>query len=458
MLDERAERIHQSPDLADLARRATLRTLDLWARQRRDDEFLRTRLGIGTVASQVSVEPESAGEEYLRDATAATITGYDRLPACPICVNVAELGVFGLHGALDRRAGDVLVDHPPGGHAAQSRGPRARRRRGRAAGPRCVGEVAAAHPLGDVADLGRPRRRGRGRRRRDDPRARGGRPAAHEHRRPRRPPLAVDPRDPRRERQRRRRPRVAATRPLPPRRHLGGRVRRLRCPRAAPGQGDDRLRAAARRHAGAVDGVVHRPGDPARTPRAGTGQRPTDRSGGDVAGAASRRDGGERDHRDPTRRAAAVAVRTGAADAAVDRRAVGRAQAVRVARPDRHRPCRPARARPRRARSARVDRRHVGRRQERAAAVDRGRADPRVSADPSDVPVRRLQGRGGERGVQRRPAHRRLRHQPRSEPLAAGVDVVARRAQPPHAAARGQGQGPRRRCSSATPRRRRRPS
>ena len=31
LLDERAERINQSPDLADLARRATLRTLDLWA-------------------------------------------------------------------------------------------------------------------------------------------------------------------------------------------------------------------------------------------------------------------------------------------------------------------------------------------------------------------------------------------------------------------------------------------
>ena len=166
MLDERAERIHQSPDLADLARRATLRTLDLWARQRRDEEFLRTRLGIGTVASNISVEPETAGEEYLREATAATVTGYDRLPACPICVNLAELGVFGLHGALADVRGDVLVDHPPGGHVAQSRGPRARRRRGRTARARCVGEVAAAHALGDVADLGRPRRRGRRRRRR----------------------------------------------------------------------------------------------------------------------------------------------------------------------------------------------------------------------------------------------------------------------------------------------------
>ena len=100
LLDERAERISQSPDLADLARRATLRTLDLWARQRGDDEFLRTRLGIGTVRSKVKVEPETGGEDYLREVVDVTLAGHDRLAACPICVNLAELGVFGLYGPL----------------------------------------------------------------------------------------------------------------------------------------------------------------------------------------------------------------------------------------------------------------------------------------------------------------------------------------------------------------------
>ena len=100
LLDERAERISQSPDLADLARRATLRTLDLWARQRGDDEFLRTRLGIGTVRSKVKVEPEGSGEDYLREVVDVTLAGHDRLAACPICVNLAELGVFGLYGPL----------------------------------------------------------------------------------------------------------------------------------------------------------------------------------------------------------------------------------------------------------------------------------------------------------------------------------------------------------------------
>ena len=100
LLDERAERISQSPDLADLARRATLRTLDLWARQRGDDEFLRTRLGIGTVRSKVRVEPETTGEDHLREAVEVTLAGHDRLAACPICVNLSELGVFGLYGPL----------------------------------------------------------------------------------------------------------------------------------------------------------------------------------------------------------------------------------------------------------------------------------------------------------------------------------------------------------------------
>jgi S-DNA-T family DNA segregation ATPase FtsK/SpoIIIE len=98
LIAERAERIDQSPDLADLARRATLRTLDLWPRQRSDDEFLRTRLGLGTVRSRVKVEQETSGDDDLCDEVNAATVGSDRLPAVPICVNLGQLGVFGLHG------------------------------------------------------------------------------------------------------------------------------------------------------------------------------------------------------------------------------------------------------------------------------------------------------------------------------------------------------------------------
>ena len=52
------------------------------------------------MASKVTVDPETTGEEYLSEATATLVTGYDQLPASPICVNLAELGVFGLHGEL----------------------------------------------------------------------------------------------------------------------------------------------------------------------------------------------------------------------------------------------------------------------------------------------------------------------------------------------------------------------
>jgi S-DNA-T family DNA segregation ATPase FtsK/SpoIIIE len=98
LIDERAERIDQSPDLADLARRATLRTLDLWPRQRGDDEFLQIRLGLGTVRSRVKVEAETSGDDELCDVVNAATARYDRLPAVPICVNLSQLGVFGLHG------------------------------------------------------------------------------------------------------------------------------------------------------------------------------------------------------------------------------------------------------------------------------------------------------------------------------------------------------------------------
>ena len=235
----------------------------------------RSTCGLGSAATTSSCGPASASapsrrrspssrrpparstcERRRRRRSPATTS----VPACPICVNLAELGVFGLHGELaDVRAmcSSIILQavtlHSPEDLVLVVV-------EGEPQGLGCVGEVAAAHPLGDVADLGRPRRRGRRRRRRHDPRARLGRQAAHERRRPRRSPVAVDPRHPRRERRRRRRPRIAAPRPVPSGRNLGRRRRRVRCPRASPGQGDDGLRPADRRDAGAVHRVVHRPG------------------------------------------------------------------------------------------------------------------------------------------------------------------------------------------------------
>ncbi len=81
-------------------------------------------------------------------------------------------------------------------------------------------------------------------------------------------------------------------------------------------------------------------------------------------------------------------------------------------------------ARPRRGRSAHADRRHVGCRQERTAAVDRRVAGGPPSADPPQLPVRRLQGRRQLDGVRRAPAHRRLRHEPRRRTVAARAHLA----------------------------------
>ena len=99
LIEERAERIDQSPDLADLARRATLRTLDLWPRQRRRRRVPPhpARAGDGALARSRSSGRRPATTSCC-DLANAALAGSDQLAAVPICVNLAELGVFGLHG------------------------------------------------------------------------------------------------------------------------------------------------------------------------------------------------------------------------------------------------------------------------------------------------------------------------------------------------------------------------
>ena len=75
----------------------------------------------------------------------------------------------------------------------------------------------------------------------------------------------------------------------------------------------------------------------------------------------------------------------------------------------------------------------------------------RLPADPPQLPVRRLQGRRLVDGVQGRAPHRRLRHQPRRRPGPAGAHVAAGRAQPPHARSWRAGPRTSRRCWPSTP-------
>ena len=400
LLAERAERIDQSPDLADLARRAMLRTLDLWSRQRGDAEFLRTRLGIGTVASKVTVEPDTSGEEYLRDAVNAALAGHDRLPASPICVNLAELGVFGLHGepvSVQAMCSSVLLQaatlHSPEDlvivvlegydqglgtwvkwlpHTRSATSPHRRRPHHRHAPMRrppcsasCCRSPGCEPPTTRATTAGR------------------GSSSSSTNR-----PTSI----------RRWRRSCSSCARRPASRWWRPSTRDARVPRQA--KATFRCVPAIRRRR--VVGVVHRARRSRRGVRARAGERPADRQGGDVARPAARRHLRQRHDGDPPGRAAAVVVRLGTADAAVDQRHVVEADALRVAGADRRRPRRPARARPGGARTPRAHRRHERRRQERAAPVDRVGVDPRVPADATDLPVRRLQGRRRHRRVRRR--------------------------------------------------------
>jgi DNA segregation ATPase FtsK/SpoIIIE, S-DNA-T family len=98
---ERVERVRSAPDLADLARRAELRTIDLWPRGRESDDFLRVRVGIGEGASLVTAPVEPNGDDALRDEAEAALAGHDRLSGIPVTLPLADVGVLAVHGDPD---------------------------------------------------------------------------------------------------------------------------------------------------------------------------------------------------------------------------------------------------------------------------------------------------------------------------------------------------------------------
>ncbi len=110
--EERMERVRAAPDLADLARRAELRTVDLWARDRHAPDFLRLRLGLGDAPSKVTVPTERGGDEDLREELERAVEGHDHLSGVPVTVPFAEAGVVGVHGEaaqVDSVAASMLL-------------------------------------------------------------------------------------------------------------------------------------------------------------------------------------------------------------------------------------------------------------------------------------------------------------------------------------------------------------
>ena len=97
--DERIERLRAAPDLADLARRAELRTTDLWARGREAPDFLRLRVGLGTAPTLVKAPLDRGGDDDLREEAEAAAEDSVEVAGVPITVDLAEVGVFGVHGS-----------------------------------------------------------------------------------------------------------------------------------------------------------------------------------------------------------------------------------------------------------------------------------------------------------------------------------------------------------------------
>jgi len=102
LYDARVERVRAAPDLADLARRAELRTIDLWPRGRDSDDFLAVRVGLGDAESLVTSPVETNGDEQLREMAEAAVAGHERLSGVPVTVDLAEVGTFAVHGDPQR--------------------------------------------------------------------------------------------------------------------------------------------------------------------------------------------------------------------------------------------------------------------------------------------------------------------------------------------------------------------
>ena len=98
---ERIERVRTAPDLAELARRAELRTVDLWARSRDSPDFLRLRAGLGSAPTTFEVELPRGGDDDLREEARLARLGVDQVHGVPITVDLADCGVVGLHGPDD---------------------------------------------------------------------------------------------------------------------------------------------------------------------------------------------------------------------------------------------------------------------------------------------------------------------------------------------------------------------
>lgn len=95
---ERWRRTVGVPDIADLNGRAQNRSIDLWVRDKNAFDFLNLRVGVGDVASKITIGESTQGDIEYRDQMLAAFGVTDTITDVPVALNLAELGVVGLIG------------------------------------------------------------------------------------------------------------------------------------------------------------------------------------------------------------------------------------------------------------------------------------------------------------------------------------------------------------------------
>jgi DNA segregation ATPase FtsK/SpoIIIE, S-DNA-T family len=99
LAEERRRRLLAAPDVAELARRAELRTAELWARSRRTLGFLELRLGLGDALATTTTPLPQGVDEDPDQRIEKVIEARSTLPSIPITVDLPDRGVLAIHGS-----------------------------------------------------------------------------------------------------------------------------------------------------------------------------------------------------------------------------------------------------------------------------------------------------------------------------------------------------------------------
>lgn len=103
--EERVQRRAESPDAAALIARARELAPSIWERRRGDRDFLALRVGIADLPARSGFSLGRGGDPELRAEVEAALAERQTVPAVPVPLELARVGVVGLTGARGATAG-----------------------------------------------------------------------------------------------------------------------------------------------------------------------------------------------------------------------------------------------------------------------------------------------------------------------------------------------------------------